>query len=158
MRRRFGLLSLALLLATFAGFTTANAEPAVEVGQAWSRASTPNAKIGIVYLTIKAHAKSGDRLLSVTSLAAKQVEIHTHIKDGDIMRMRRVESVELPKGGKLVFAPGSYHLMLIGLKQPLMVDDELPVTLTFEHAGQITVLVRVRQLGAAGPSPRGSHS
>lgn len=158
MHRRFGWLSLVLLLAVFAGLPAASAEPAVDVRQAWSRASTPNAKIGVVYLTIKAHAKSGDRLLSVASLAAKSVEIHTHVKDGDIMRMRRVESVELPKGGTLVFAPGKYHLMLIGLKQPLIVDDELPVTLTFEHAGEITVLARVLPLGASGPSPRGSHS
>ena len=158
MGRRFGSMSLALLLVVFAGLPSASAEPAVDVRQAWSRASTPNAKIGVVYLTIKAHAKSGDRLLGATSLAAKSVEIHTHVKDGDIMRVRRIESVELPKGGKLIFAPSTYHLMLIGLKQPLIVDDELPVTLTFEHAGQITVLVRVRPLGATGPSPRGSHS
>ena len=158
MPRRRGLLSGLLLLLYFAASPFAvRAEPSVTVSQAWSRATPPNAKVGAIYLTIEAHDKSGDLLLRAKSPAAEHAELHTHIKDGDVMRMRRVPSVALEKGGKVVFKPGSYHIMLIGLKQPLKDGDELPVTLTFKTAGDITVLARVQPLGAAGPKPHGSH-
>src|SRR3546814_14999154 len=68
--------------------------------------------------------------------------------DGDIMKMHRLEAVEIPAHGSAVLRPGSHHLMLIGLKQPLHEGERFPLTLTFEKAGTITVEITVEGIAS----------
>jgi copper(I)-binding protein len=64
------------------------------------------------------------------------------------MRMREVDSVDLPAGKKIVFEPGGYHIMLLGLKKKLVEGERFPLTLEFEKAGKITVDIAVDKPGA----------
>src|SRR3546814_14254632 len=77
--------------------------------------------------------------------------------DGDIMKMRRLEAVEIPAHGSAVLRPGSHHLMLIGLKQPLHEGERFPLTLTFEKAGTITVEITVEGIASMGPHGGSDH-
>lgn len=109
--------------------------------------ATP-AKVGGVFLTLRNNSGTADRLVKAASPVAENVELHTHIKDGDAMRMRAVENIPVPANGQTALEPGGYHIMLIGLKQPLKEGGSFPLTLTFEKAGSVTVTVPVQKAGA----------
>ena len=91
-----------------------------------------------------------DKLVGVAIPIADHVEMHTMSMDGNVMRMRQVPGIVVPAGGHVDMAPGNgYHLMLIGIKQPLKVGDKIPARLTFEKAGTIDVELNVQERGVA---------
>ena len=92
--------------------------------------------------------KTADTLIGAASPAASQVQFHTMSMDGDVMRMRAVPSIAIGPGQHVVMAPGGgYHLMFIGLKKGWAVGDEIPLTLRFEHAGRVDVMLHVQERG-----------
>jgi copper(I)-binding protein len=121
------------------------------ITEAWSRAAGPGGT-GAGYLTIGNRGGAADRLLSASSPAARSVELHNHIREGDVMRMRQVPAVEIPAGGSVTLRPGGLHLMLIGLTGPLRQGETVPVTLTFERAGTAQVNLAIQAAGARGPA------
>jgi copper(I)-binding protein len=145
--------ALAVLLLAGAGTLRAHEFSAngVSVVHPWARATAGGATVGAAYLEIKASAGTSDRLLGVRSPVAGRAEIHTHIADGDVMRMRRVEALPLPPGGSRVLGPSGDHVMLFDLKRPLKEGDLVKLTLVFEEAGEIEVDASVEPLGAKGP-------
>jgi copper(I)-binding protein len=97
-----------------------------------------------------------DRLVSVSTPAADKAELHETISDKGVMKMRPVQGVPIPAGAMVTFSPGGYHVMLMGLKKPLVAGQSFPLTLTFEHAAPMTVDVQVRPLGASGGASGGA--
>lgn len=140
---------LSLPLFSMALPVAANAHD-VQVHEAWARASAGQAANGGAFMKIENTSPHEERLLSAAADVAKTVELHTHIKEGNVMKMRRVESIAVPMYGAVELMPGGLHVMLIGLKAPLKEGDTFPLTLTFEHAGKITVPVTVQGVGAMG--------
>lgn len=124
----------------------------------WSRATPGAAKNGAVFLEIKAAADAADKLLSVSGAVADNIEIHNHINDNGIMQMRRVDAVDIAEGGSTKLVPGGYHIMLLGLKQPLKVGETFKLKLTFEKAGAVDVDVAVRANSAGASKGSGSGS
>ena len=118
----------------------------------WARASAGPARSGAAFLTIHNSGGVADRLLAVSGEVAERVELHNHLMEGDVMKMRPVESVEVPAGGMAQLQPGGFHIMLIGLRDPLNEGDRFPLTLTFEQSGDITVEVAVEGVGSMGPA------
>jgi copper(I)-binding protein len=86
-----------------------------------------------------------DRLVSVSTPAAKKAELHNHIMEGGLMKMRPVGVVEVTPGDPSVLQPGGLHIMLMGLSQPLVEGNSFPLTLNFERAGSIEVEVMIFQ-------------
>lgn len=71
---------------------------------------------------------------------------HDDMDMGGMMTMQQIENGLALTGGETVsFAPGSYHVMLIDLADPLEVGDEFELTLEFENADSTTVTVEVRE-------------
>jgi copper(I)-binding protein len=125
----------------------------LEIGHPWSRATAPTAPTGAVYFHIENHGGMADRLLSAAGDVADAVEIHQNSMDSSgTMQMRPVDGVDIPAGGEAVLEPGGLHVMLIGLHAPLKAGASFPLTLTFEHAGTVTVDVEIQSAGSAGPS------
>ncbi len=89
-----------------------------------------------------------DRLVSVSADVSKSVELHTMTMEGDVMRMRQVDAIELPAGKTVELAPGAYHIMFVGLKAPLKAGGSFPLTLKFQKAGAVTVAVKIGAGGA----------
>ena len=77
----------------------------VTVAHPWARATPGGATNGVAYLEIKTADGVSDRLIGASSPVAGRAEIHTHLMDGDVMRMRRVEAVDLKSGQSIVFGP-----------------------------------------------------
>jgi len=87
-----------------------------------------------------------DRLVSATSPDSTAVEIHNHIEDNGVMRMRRIETVEIAQDSEVSFEPGSYHLMLFGVSFEAE-QSAVDVTLNYEKAGAVTLSIPIRQHG-----------
>ena len=118
----------------------------IAVEAAWARASIT--KNGAAYAKIVNSGKAADRLIAVKSSVAKRVEIHTHIMDGNVMRMRRVDGgIAVPPGGSVTMKPGGYHVMLMGLTRKLVEGERFPVTFVFEKAGEIEAMTEIGKLG-----------
>ena len=107
----------------------------ITVQDAYARASRPGAPTGAMFMTIRNSGEAADRLLAAESPVAQLVELHTHIDDNGVMRMRPVEGgLEIPAGGEHMLMRGGDHVMLMGLKQELAVGDTFSVTLNFEES------------------------
>ena len=127
------------------------AQNGIEVEKAWSRAAMQG-HVGVVYLTIVDNG-AADRLTGVSSPVAEKAELHESFSEGGVAKMRPVGSLPVEQGKPVVLAPGSYHIMLMGLKQPLKQGEVFPITLSFANAGQLTAQVAVGQQGASTTKP-----
>jgi hypothetical protein len=134
-------LAAAVALCTCAGSALA-AGP--EVRDAYARASSPLAKSGAAFMQIVNATGRDDRLVSADSDIAARVELHTHVMEGDVMRMVHVEEgFSLPAGDTLTLERGGRHVMFMGLAEPMEHGDTVEVTLTFETAGEVVVEIPV---------------
>jgi copper(I)-binding protein len=116
----------------------------LSVTNAWSRSTPPGVTVGVAYFTLKNDTAKSDRLLKISTPVASKVQVHrTEILD-DIARMREVAVLHLDAGQTLEFAPNGMHLMLTGLKQPLVEGKTFEIELLFEVAGPRKVKVAVR--------------
>jgi copper(I)-binding protein len=135
---RCALLSLALLA------TPVFAQ--IEIDNAWTRATPPGAKTAAGYMTIRNQSSLPDRLIGAASPLAARVEMHVHLHDGDVMRMRQVKGYDTPANGSLELKPGGAHLMFVDIKRAFKEGEKIPVTLRFERAGEMKVEFRVGRL------------
>ncbi|WP_291296725.1 copper chaperone PCu(A)C [Elioraea sp.] len=132
----------------------ANAQAPISVQEPWARAALQG-RTSAAYMTIENTTAALDRLVSATSPVARVVELHTHMMDGAVMRMRPVSAIEVNPGEPAVLRPGGLHIMLIDLARPLRAGETIPLTLRFEKAGEVTVNVAVQAAGASGPGQHG---
>ncbi len=148
---------LALFLLTI---PSANAADSITIGditvsKAWSRASTGAKRPGGSFVTITNAGSTADRLIAADTPAAGKSELHNHIMEDGMMKMRHVMAVDVPAGGMTMLKPGSFHVMMFDLANMLKEGDMFPLTLTFEKAGKATVMVHV---GKAGGMQAHDHS
>nr|WP_319247534.1 copper chaperone PCu(A)C [uncultured Celeribacter sp.] len=131
-----GLAACAFALPAFADIT---------IEDAYARSAGASAKSGAAFFVIRNTGDEADRLIDAHSDISKVTELHTHKDMGDgIMKMMRVEEgFEVPAQGTHALARGGDHVMMMGLLKPMMQGDIVTVTLTFEHAGDITVEIPV---------------
>jgi periplasmic copper chaperone A len=108
----------------------ANTDAQVTVNEPWVRATVPQQKATGAFMNLS--AASSARLVSAKSPAASIVEIHEMVMEGNLMKMRAITGIEIPAGQTLSLKPGSYHVMLIDLKQQIKDGDTVPITLIFE--------------------------
>jgi len=142
----------AVLLTAVATSAFAQPAPQVEAQAAWARATPPGASTGALYVTLTAPA--GDRLTGASSPLAGKTGLHEMKMEGNIMRMDALPAgLELPPGKTVTLAPGGYHLMMEGLKEPLKQGQSVPLHLIFAKAPPLDLMVPVLAMGAAGPAP-----
>lgn len=116
----------------------------IAIGHPFAQATLPSARTGAAYLSLANSGAEDDRLLSASSGIAEKIEIHEVGVTGDVVTMRpAVDGVSIPAGQKVELAPGGYHLMLTGLKKPLVKGERVPIVLKFQHAGEIAVELAV---------------
>ena len=125
----------------------------ISVQDPFARASAGMAQAGAAFMTLKNASAVNDQLVAASTPVSATAELHNHIKEGDVVRMRQVPSIEVPAGGSVALQPGGLHVMLLGLKQPLREGETFPLTLTFAHAGAVTVEVPVKSAGEMAPMP-----
>ncbi len=127
----------------------ATPQAGIQVSGGWARATPPQAATAAGYLTLVNAGAQPDRLVAVASPLAARVELHASAMAGGMMRMRKVQALDLPAGVTVALAPSGTHLMFIAPRQPLVAGQEIEVTLTFAHAPAQVVHLKVLPLGAA---------
>jgi periplasmic copper chaperone A len=128
----------------------------VSVKDAWVRATVPHQKATGAFLQVTAATES--RLVEVRTPVAGSIELHEMSMASNVMKMRAVAAVALPAGKPVEFKPGGYHIMLLGLKQPIREGESVPLTLVVEGRDgkreSVEVKAAVRPLTAHG----GAHT
>ena len=119
----------------------------IRIEDAWARESPPLVTTGAAYLKIVNVSDQADRVLEVSGDVAKTIEIHTHLMENGITKMRPVEALEIAAAEATTLEPGGLHVMLIGLKAPLKKGETFPLTFKLEHAGEVSIEVTVRGIG-----------
>ena len=121
----------------------------MQVDHPWLRPAPVGAN-GAGYVAVTNTGATPDRLMSVSTPAAQRVEMHRSMVMNGVAMMHPVEGgLPIAPGTTAVFSPGGYHLMLIGLKQPLTLGASFPMTLKFQKAPPVTVQFKVEAGGGA---------
>jgi copper(I)-binding protein len=151
--RALCLLLFALLLLIACNASTN--EPRIDVENIWSRPAMISAGTdsvnnagynGVIYLTIRNSGGVSDRLLKAKTDVCLVTEIHKSFVEDNRMMMERVSGgIEIPAGGSVKLEPGSYHLMLMGLKRSLNEGHSFAVQLKFEKSGIMTVYSKIKK-------------
>lgn len=154
----FGLLALGVY--TLSPMPSAKARDyklgALTIEQPWTRATPGGAKVAAGYMTITNQGDTPERLVGGSAAFAERVGIHKMSMDNDVMRMRPLpEGLEIPPGATVELKPGGYHLMFIGLAEPLAEGERRRATLVFDEAGEIEVELTVEGMGEM--KGHGSH-
>jgi copper(I)-binding protein len=124
----------------------------VTITAPWARASAGRARNGAAYVVLQKAGGADDRLVAAEAAVAGRVELHSHLMENGVLRMRQVKGgIPVPAGKMVTLKPGGLHIMFMGLKAPFKEGETFPLTLVFEKAGKKTVEVKVKGVGAMGP-------
>ena len=123
----------------------APAGPQIEVSEAWGRPSPLQAGNGAAYMLLTNTGSEDDKLISAASDVSEAVEIHDMTMENDVMKMFRIDGIDIPAGGSAQLQPGGKHVMFIGLYEKLEIGQTINVTLEFEKSGQQTIEVEIRE-------------
>ena len=123
----------------------------VTVEGAYARAVSEGARASAAYMTIENAGAVDDRLVAARTDAARRVELHTHIMEDGVARMREVEGgIPAPAGAAVRLEPGGLHVMMMGLTRRLREGESVDLTLVFEQAGEIAVTAPIRSVAPSG--------
>jgi copper(I)-binding protein len=149
---RRALLALAAIGAAWPALA-AEAHPEIHLVDGWTRPTGAHLP-AVGYLTISNTGGAADRLIAAESPLAHSVTLHQSQMSNGVMRMSPIDGVAVRPGATVVFAPGGLHLMIEGLRGPLMPGERVPVALSFFKSGVLRTQLEVRSAAPAG-SPTG---
>src|SRR5579863_700575 len=151
----FALFAVSLLMAQFSAVPAVAADydiGSMHISQPWARATPKGADDGAGYMTITNKGSMPDRVSCVSDDASSQCQIHSMTMAGGVMRMRPVAGgLEIKPGQTVTLTPGSYHIMFVDLKHPLVQGQTVKATLKFDHAGTVEVDYPIAAIGAPAP-------
>jgi periplasmic copper chaperone A len=117
------------------------------IEQPWIKATPAGAKTAAGYATLMNHGSSPDKLIGGSAEGVDKFEVHQMTMENNVMKMGEVKGgLEVKPGETVELKPGSYHIMMIGLKQPFKVGNMVRGTLVFEKAGTVNVEFKVEPM------------
>jgi periplasmic copper chaperone A len=148
-----------ILAALACTFTCAAAYADISIKNQWVRATVPQQPATGAFMQIT--STTDVRLVAANSPVASRLEIHEMKMDGDIMKMRELDGLNIPAGQSIDLIPGSYHIMFMGLKKQVKEGEEVPIQLVFEHKDlrkeTIDINAVVKPLNASAGKPKVNH-
>jgi copper(I)-binding protein len=134
--------SAALLVC--ANLYAGDAADAVQINDTYARAMPPGQTNSAAFMTLTNDATNDHALVAAECDASAVTELHTHLMEDGMMKMRRLEKIDLPAGETIRLQPGGLHLMLIGLKGQLSAGEDVAITLVFEDGSRSALTVPVK--------------
>lgn len=122
---------------------SSNAAAEILVSDAWARETIPGTNTSALFATLENTTRKPTQLVSVTVEGVGKAELHSHTDEGGMMRMRRVDAVDIGGRASLALAPGSYHVMLFQLAQPLKAGTEVAVQFQFSNGEKVETVAKV---------------
>ena len=127
----------------------------IVISDARVRPPLPGQHIAAGYFQLS--SDQADKLIAVTSPVSPRTELHTHIDDKGIMRMRRVNGgIDIAAGEDVIFEPGGFHVMLFDTDIPADTKD-IALTFDFETAPDVTIIADIISGSASYGSDHKSH-
>jgi len=120
---------------------------AIKIENAYVRATAPGQPAAGAFMKID-NSGAADQLLSASSPAAGEVQLHQMSMEGNVMKMGQVKDIAVPANGSVDLKPGGYHIMLMNIKAPLKAGETVPVKLKFAKAGEVEVKLPVNAVGS----------
>ena len=121
------------------------------------RAMPPGQPNTGAFMLLTNAAQAAHSVVGASSPVAEVLELHSHVMEDGMMKMRQVPQIDVPAGGSAELKPGGLHIMLINLKQPLALDQEVPITLKFEDGSSREITAPVRAIEADGGMQHHHH-
>jgi hypothetical protein len=146
-----------ICLLPFSAMAHENMVGDVMIGHPWARATVGESSNGAAYLTLTNTGNGVDSLVSASTPVAEKAELHTHLVENGVMKMRPVDGINIAPNSTIELNPGGLHIMLMGVKAPLKEGATFPLTLTFQKAGTISVLVLVESASQMGSGHEAHH-
>ncbi len=152
-------LLFSLILAGSAGWASAagNAD-LVTVVDPYVRLAPPNAKATGAFMVLKNTSDKEIKVTKAESTVSKVTELHTHINEGGVMKMRQVPDIAIAAKGEAVLQPGGLHVMLIDMKAPLKEGDNVSITLGFDDGSSKPIEAPVRKIQVPTAAAGNAHS
>ncbi len=132
----------AVLAISFSQFAWAQS---VQISEQWVREAPPNAKVLAAFMMIDNQSEETQTLVAVSSPDFERVEIHQTVEHDGMMHMQQQEQLVIAAKQQVMLKPGSYHLMLMELKRPLIVGDKVELTLKFANKEELVITTPVRK-------------
>ena len=152
--KKVSLLAFSLM---FSAGVLAGAADNVTVQDPYVRLAPPNAPATGAFMVIKNNGDKDVKVLKADNPVSKVTELHTHLHEGGVMKMRPVSAIEVKAKGEAVLKPGGLHVMMIDLKAPMKEGDIVPITLTFDDGSSKQVDAKVVRPMAAGMPAEMKH-
>ena len=138
--KRLSMLAAGLL---FSAGVLAGAADNVSVQDPYVRLAPPNAAATGAFMVIRNTGDKDVKVIKADNPVSKATELHTHLNEGGVMKMRPVQAIEIKAKGEAVLKPGGLHVMMIDLKAPMKEGDSVPITLTFDDGSSKQVDAKV---------------
>ena len=119
----------------------------IKIENAYVRATAPGQPAAGAFMKIE-NSGTADQLVSASSPAAGEVQLHQMSMEGNVMKMGQVKDIAVPAKGSVDLKPGGYHIMLMNIKAPLRAGETVPVKLKFAKAGEVEVKLPVNAVGS----------
>ena len=153
--KKFTLLLASLMVS--AGALAAAADM-VTVDEPYVRLAPPNAPATGAFMVIKNAGDKDVKVVKADNPASKVTELHTHLNENGVMKMRPVAAIDVKSKGEAVLKPGGLHVMMINLNAPMKEGDVVPITLTFDDGSSKKVDAKVvRPMAAGMPAMEHKH-
>ncbi len=143
--KRISLLATLLISAVASPAALAAAADAVTVVDPYVRQVPPGARATAAFMVLRNTGDKDVKLVKATNTASNITELHTHINEGGVMKMRPVPAIQIKAGGETVLEPGGLHVMLIDMKKPMKEGDKVALTLGFDDGSTKEIEVPVRR-------------
>ncbi len=139
------------------GAWAAGAADDVGVVDPYVRMAPPGAMATAAFMVLKNGGAKDVKLVKAQTSASKTAELHTHLNEGGVMKMRPVAAIEIKAKGEAVLQPSGLHLMMIDLKGPMKEGDKVAITLGFDDGSSKQIEAPVRK-PTPMPMPAMDHS
>lgn len=137
------------------GAWAAGAADNVAVVDPYVRMVPPGAMATAAFMVLKNSGSKDVKLVKAENSVSKVTELHTHLNEGGMMKMRQVPAIDIKAKGEAVLEPGGLHVMMIDLKAPLKEGDKVTVTLGFDDGSSKKIEAPIRR---PAPMPATDHS
>jgi hypothetical protein len=148
------IIQLAVLFSAALPLASSAADTALTVSDAYVRLAPPGARASAAFLVVRNVSGSDRKLVKAESAVAKNAELHNHINENGVMKMRQVPSIDVKANALAELKPGSYHIMLIDMKKALNEGDSVAITLSFDDGSKQLIEAPVRKEQSARPADK----
>ena len=126
--------------------STLTAADAITIINPRIRALPPGLKVTAMYMQLKNNSTKDHNLIKIESDISNMIEIHTHTNNNGVMQMGQVESIPVAANTIAEAKPGSYHVMIMGLKQDLKLGEKVGFDLIFKDGSNKSITAEVKML------------